>query len=343
MKPLGFGIIGCGGIAITHVAGIKGAEGAELVAVYDAVPERAQEFAEKYGPAEVCRDYHQLLARPDVDVVNICTPSGLHGEITMAAAKAGKHVMCEKPLETTVEKCDAMIRACHEAGVKLGVILQSRTYPATIKVKKAIDEGKFGTLTMGDMNLKWYRSQEYYDRGGWRGTWKFDGGGALMNQGIHGVDVLQYLMGPVESVCAYADTLGHRMETEDTVVAAVRFRNGALGCIEATTTAYPGVDRRIEIAGTKGTVALVEDDIAFWKLEGDDEEITGVGTRHSDQAADPLAGLGAGHLAQIEDMIAAIREDRAPLVTGEDALPSVEIITAIYESARTGKMVKLRG
>ena len=342
MGDIGFGIIGCGMISQYHAQGIKDTEGARLVAVADSVEEKARERAEEFG-VEWYTDYHDLLARPDIDVVNICIPSGLHCEPTVAAAQAGKHVICEKPLEITLEKCDRMIEACRKAGVKLQTIFQSRYLESTRKIKQAIEEGKFGKLVLGDMYCKWYRSQDYYDSGKWRGTWELDGGGALMNQSIHGVDLLQYLMGPVDSICAYCDTLARKIDVEDTAVAVLRFQSGALGVIEATTSVYPGLSRKLEIHGEKGTAMVEDQDIVKWEFEGEEDQV-----KPRDQAkvatgaGDPTAGMTAtGHQVQIEEMVNAIRENRDPFITGEEGRKAVEIIHAIYQSSQTGKPVKL--
>jgi len=231
---LGWGIVGCGVIAPWHAESVKQCPDAELVAVCDVDEPKGKAFAGKYGVA-FCKDYKELVARDDVDVISVCTPSGLHGEVTIAAAEAGVHVLCEKPLEVTREKMDAMIRACREHGVKLGCIFQRRTHRASQMAKKAVEEGKLGKLVLADAYLKYYRSQKYYDSAGWRGTWALDGGGALMNQGVHGVDLLLWLVGePVVSVYAKADHLVRNIEVEDTAVALLTFQSGAYGVIEGT-------------------------------------------------------------------------------------------------------------
>jgi predicted dehydrogenase len=213
MKKLGFGIIGSGNIGPFHAEAISHIEEAELKAVSDVVEERAKELAEKYR-VDFYADYNKLLEREDIAVVNICTPSGMHEEIALTSANAGKHLIVEKPLEITLEKCDRIIKSCEENKVKLCVIFPSRFGKATTKLKESIGKGRFGKLVLGDAYIKWYRSQEYYDSGGWRGTWKIDGGGALMNQSIHTVDLLQWMMGSVESVFAYSETLLRNIEVE---------------------------------------------------------------------------------------------------------------------------------
>src|SRR5437762_3574542 len=244
---IGFGIIGCGMISRFHAKAVADIKGAKVTACFDSFTSAADKFGAEIG----CKVYHDLdkmLADKAVDVVTICTPSGVHMEPAIAAAKAGKHIIVEKPLDITLKRCDAMIAAADKAGVVLSTIFPSRFHESSQLLKKAIDAGRFGRLTMGDSYVKWFRTQEYYDSGGWRGTWALDGGGALMNQAIHNVDLLQWLMGDVESVHAMTATLAHeRIEVEDTAVAVLRFRNGALGVIEAATSAYPGLLKRTEI------------------------------------------------------------------------------------------------
>ena len=344
---VGFGIVGCGMISNFHAKALSEIPDAELVACYDMFSEAADRFAGEQG----CKAYHELdamLADDNVQVVTICTPSGAHEEPAVAAAKAGKHLLVEKPLEITLAKCDAIINACDEAGVKLGTIMPSRFSPANQAVKSAIEDGRFGTLTLGDTYVKWWRSQEYYDSGGWRGTWKLDGGGAYMNQAIHNVDLLYWFMGDVEDVVGITATLAHeRIEVEDTGSAVVRFKNGAIGTLEATTSAYPGLLKKTEIHGTTGSIIVEQDDILMWdfaEAKPEDDEIRsnfGGGNASSGGAADPKAISHTGHQRQFEDFLAAIQADKAPLVDGHEGRKSVELILAIYQSSWTGQRVKL--
>src|SRR5947209_4563777 len=230
-QPLGFALVGCGMIAAYHVRALAEVPGARVAALVSRQLDRAQQFRQQLGlDAAIYDNLAAALARPDVHAVIICTPSGAHLEPAVAAAAAGKHVVVEKPLEITLARCDKLISACRKHAVKLSTIFPSRFSPANRALKEAIDEGRFGKLTLGDSYVKWWRTQQYYDSGGWRGTWKLDGGGAYMNQAIHNVDLLQWFMGEVAEVTAFTATLAHeRIEVEDTGVAAVRFRNGALG------------------------------------------------------------------------------------------------------------------
>jgi UDP-N-acetyl-2-amino-2-deoxyglucuronate dehydrogenase len=343
----GFGIVGCGMISGFHAKAIADVKGAKLVACFDTY----EEAAIRFGAENHCQPYTKLeamLANPKVDIVTIATPSGAHMEPAVAAARAGKHVIVEKPLEITLKKCDRIIDECEKAGLKLGAIFPSRFHDSSIKLKKAIDSGRFGTLTLGDAYVKWFRTQAYYDSGAWRGTWALDGGGALMNQAIHSVDLLTWLIGPVVEIQANAATLAHvRIEVEDTVVATLRFANGALGVLEATTAAYPGYLKRIEIHGSDGSATLEEEDLKSWDFakprkednvileEMQKQKSTGGG------ASDPSAIGHHGHTMQFREFVDAVKKNRAPAIDGHEGRRSVEIILGVYKAAETGKPVKL--
>ena len=342
-----FGIIGCGVIAPWHAGAIGNVEEAELVACCDTVEDKAQKLAGDFGGLKVYTDYKQLLASGDVDAVCVCVPSGLHGVVTMDAASAGKHVLCEKPAEITLPKIDAMIRACREANVKLGVIFQRRTSPMWSKIKTAVDSGCLGTMVLGDAYLKYFRSQEYYDSGDWRGTWELDGGGALMNQGVHMVDIMRWIMGPIESVSAQCGHLARDIQVEDTACAVIKYASGAFGILQGTTSVCPGMDHRLEFHGQNGTILVDGENISKWDVPGGDSGACklngngGVDVKIGTAATEPTAIATEGHQIQISDLCRAIREDRDPMVTGEEARKAVEVILAIYESARTGLPVHL--
>jgi len=340
---IGYGIIGCGVIAPWHAGAVSRIPEAELVAVCDIVPEKAEKLKEEFGAKYAYTDYHDLLARDDIDVVSICTPSGMHADMGMDAARAGKHVMTEKPIDISLEKIDALIRTCNEQKVKLACIFQRRTSPLWQRVKRTIDEGKLGKLVLGDAYLKYFRSQEYYDSAGWRGTWALDGGGALMNQGVHCVDLLLWIMGPVDTVFGFADHLARRIEVEDTAVAALKYRNGAFGALEGTTSVTPGLNHRLEFHGEKGTILVDGETIVRWDVPGEDKQevVKDLQDNVGDASSDPKAISQAGHQIQISDLIAAIREDREPMVNGAEARHAVELILAIYQSARTGQPVRI--
>ncbi len=341
-RTIGFGIIGCGTIAPWHADSVAKIDGAQLVAVSDVVEEAAQKMGQKYQ-ADWYTDYQQMLAREDVDVLCILTPSGMRKEIVLKAAEAGKHVVVEKPIEVTLERIDQMIEACEKAGVKLAVIFQNRFLPAARKVKEAMEKGKLGKPILGDAYIKWHRTQQYYDSGGWRGTWRYDGGGALMNQSVHTIDLLLWIMGPVESISAKIATLAHKIEVEDLAVATLRFANGALGVIEGSTAISPGFSSRLEIHGENGSVILKGEQVVAWQFK-DGEQIPlpfPPEKEASGGQADPTNFSTEGHYLQLKDMVDAVKTGREPLVNGREGRKAVELIQAIYQSAKTGKEVSL--
>ncbi len=349
-EKLRFGIIGCGVIGPTHAEAIESLPDAQLVAVADPLEGRAQKLADKYGVTPYL-DIQAMLDREQLDVVTICTPSGEHGKHACQAIRTGRHVIVEKPMEITRAAIDEMLRTQQEMGVKLSVISQHRFDPATQQMHTLVQEQAFGRLVLGNALIPWWRSQAYYDSGAWRGTWEFDGGGVLMNQSIHSIDLLQWLMGPVKSLFAYTDTLAHRMETEDVGVAVLRFVNGAVGTIAATTGAYPGVSTRIELFGDKGSAIIENDKLSYLHLARDEQEAAGdYGSNpkttqksvvESSAANNPAALSANSHALQIADMIRAIRENGTPLVDGNAARQPVDIILGIYESVRTHKEIFL--
>lgn len=346
-KNYGFGIIGLGTIADFHVRAIQELEQGKFVAGFDVVPGKAESFCSKYG-AVGYSNLDAFLSDPAIDIVTITTPSGLHIHGAVAAIRAKKHVIVEKPLEVTIEKCDEIIEAAHTYNVKLAGIFQSRFHQGAILMKQAVEEHRFGTILMANAQVKWLRSQEYYDSVAWRGTWKLDGGGALMNQSIHAIDLLQWFVGGIEEVSAHVATLAHeRIEVEDTAVAMLRLKSGGFAVVESSTGIYPGFLKRIEICGTKGSAILEEEDLIYWSFaeqkEGDDAIRARFGARASTGggASNPTSIGIHGHVAQFKDFIDAIENDREPLVSGEEARKSVEIIQAIYQSAQDGHSVHL--
>ncbi|HIF34124.1 MAG: Gfo/Idh/MocA family oxidoreductase [Pirellulaceae bacterium] len=345
--PVGFGVVGCGMIAGFHARAIADIRGAKLVAGFDNFTSAADRYGKEFG-VDTYGDLDEMLARDDLDVVTICTPSGAHMEPAVAAARAGKHVIVEKPLEITLKRCDAIIEACDANRVQLATIFPSRFHESTRLMKKAIEKGRFGRLTVGDAYVKWYRSQAYYDSGAWRGTWKLDGGGALMNQAIHSVDLLTWLMGPVAEINAQIAMLAHKnIEVEDVAMATVRFENGALGVIEATTAAYPGALKRIEVHGSAGSAVLEEEDIRTWDFAKSTKADESLRARMAGKtetgggASDPSAIGHHGHMLLFKDFLAAIKGKRKPMIDGREGRRSTEIILAIYKAAETGRMVTL--
>jgi predicted dehydrogenase len=345
MRTIRFGIVGTGMIAHLHAKAVVATEAASLAVVYDAIPERTEAFAAEHETA-AAPTLQDMLEREDLDAVIVATPSGARVSAAVAAARAGKHVLCEKPMEVTVERADRIISACDEAGVMLGCVFQSRTGRNVQRIHSAIQAGRFGKLVMADAQIKWFRTQAYYDSAAWRGTWALDGGGALMNQGIHTVDLLLHFAGQPASVSAWMDTLTHQdVEIEDTVVAAVRFANGALGTIAASTSCAPGFPRRIEISGERGSAAIEDDRLVRWSFVDqteDDDRILAEGSEGEDLkggSSDPGAVSFEGHRRQIANFADAIRTGRQPLVPGREGRRPVELICGIYESARSGQPV----
>jgi predicted dehydrogenase len=345
----GFAIIGCGMIARFHAKALAEIPGARIVALADSDLPRARKLAEELGLGDnFYGELPPLLARRDVDVVIVATPSGAHMEPAVAAAEAGKHVVVEKPLEVTLERCDRILDACDRKGVKLCTIFPSRFADANRTLKAAVDAGRFGRLTLGETTCKWWRSQAYYDQGGWRGTKALDGGGALMNQAIHNVDLLLWMMGPVKQLCGFADRLAHeRIEVEDTAVACLQFTSGALGVIEATTSVHPGLPKTIAVHGDRGTAVIEQEDVLRWDFAPELEEDRAVRQRFAQKvgasggASDPSAISHVYHARQLTDFVQALETGRPPLVDGREGRKAVEVILAIYRSAETGRVVEL--
>jgi predicted dehydrogenase len=283
-----------------------------------------------------------------VDVVTVCTPSGAHEESAIKAAEAGKHVIVEKPIEVTLEKADRIIESCNRNKVLLGVIFQSRFSEGSQLLKQALEMDLFGRLTLGSAYIRWFRPQEYYDSGEWRGTLALDGGGALMNQSIHAIDLLRWFMGDVESVQAFTATLAHeKIEVEDTGAAILKFANGALGVIEGSTAAFPGYAKRIEISGERGTVVLTEDRITEWsfaeptKLDAPAKKLYSSDSSGTGGAADPMAINFSGHKAQFENFIDALNTGNRPLVDGVEGRKTLEVVLAIYRAGAESSRIDL--
>lgn len=333
-------IIGCGGISDSHAKAIQDTPDARLAACYSLSTSSAQRFAQRYNiPA--FDSYEALLASDQVDAVALCTPSGLHTSQAIEAIEAGKHVLIEKPMSLTLEEADRLIAAADQGEVKVGVISQYRTSPAVEEVKRAIDEGALGKVTSGSLQMKYWRSKEYYASAGWRGTWELDGGGALMNQGIHGVDIFRYLMGKPLSLTGYARTLTHDIEVEDMAVAILEFEGGALGTIEGSTTCNPGYPRRIEICGDKGSVVLEEDSILKWDVDIPCNLPVGKPAQNIG-ASDPLAISYAGHTRHFKNFVAAILRDEPLLQDSRGGRLPLEIILGIYRSSKERQTIDMK-
>jgi UDP-N-acetyl-2-amino-2-deoxyglucuronate dehydrogenase len=336
---IGFAIVGTGTIAAFHARAIAATPGTELRAVHNRTAAKARAFAAEFG-GEAVDDLDALLARPDVDAVCVTVPSGLHGEITVRALAAGKHVLCEKPLEITTERVDMMTAAAAKSGRILAAVFQNRLGAGAQHVKRAIASGRFGRLALCSAYVKWWRDAAYYAGSSWKGTEELDGGGALMNQAIHAIDLLQWLVGMPARVGAQVRTLVHPIKMEDTAAAWLEFPGGALGVVEAATSCFPGSRMRLEIAGEKGTAALEDDRIVRWEFADRRPEDEGMlqdrRTVIGGGASDPKAIGGEGHRLLVADLADAIRTGRPPLIDSREARNAVAIVRAIYQSARTG-------
>lgn len=338
-KQIGFGIIGTSAIIGHHFQSIRELDNCRLIAVASSSPERAAKAAEKYD-VKAYGNYRQLIEDREVQAVIICTYSGNHLAPTLLAARAGKHVLVEKPLEISLERADQMITVCKESGVKLGCIFQNRFSQDYQKLKKAVKSGALGKLILGNAYIKWYRSAEYYQSSFWKGTLQGDGGAALINQGIHTIDLLLDIMGDAESVFGKLRTVKHQIEGEDLGVALITFKNGALGTIEGSTAITPGYPERLEIFGEKGSIILEAGKIISWQI-GTEKLDLAAKSEEDSGAADPMAIGHQMHRAQIGDFATAILLDREPVVTGISGRKSLELIVNIYESSKTGKEIKL--
>jgi predicted dehydrogenase len=340
---LRFGLVGCGRIAKRHAELLGHGEigGAALGGVCDVRPERAEQFGTRFK-VPWFTDMHDMMRTIGPDVVSVLTPSGDHAENTIQLAPYGKPIVVEKPLALTLNDADAMIRACDRHGCKLFVVKQNRFNVPVMKLRKALEEGRFGRLVMGSVRVRWCRRQEYYDQDQWRGTWAHDGG-VLANQASHHVDLLEWMMGDVDTVIAKTRTALVDIETEDSAVALLRFRNGALGVIEATTATRPSdLEGSISILGEGGTVVIggfAVNEVVTWRFENETEEDWEVREQYS---VNPPDVYGFGHRAYLEHVVSCLADGAAALVDGLEGRRSLELITAMYESVETGREVRMR-
>jgi predicted dehydrogenase len=327
-------------IAGTHLAALREIPDARILGAWSRSPENTQRFSEQHR-IRGYRSYDELLGDAEVQVVIICLPSGHHAEYGVRAAASGKHVIVEKPIDVTVAKSRALIQACRRSNRKLSVIFQNRFTPAARKLRSALDEGRLGRLILGDAYVKWYRSPAYYSSNAWRGTKTIDGGGALINQAIHAIDLLQWMMGGVKRVCGLVRTSTHTIESEDLGVAAVEFANGAVGVIEGSTAIHPGFKERIEIHGQRGSVVLEGGNITAWKVEGCHEADYVDAQRISYGSTSSPAISHVNHKAQLEEIVASIQQNTQPLVNGEEGLKALQIVLGIYESSEKRQWIDL--
>ncbi len=340
---IGFGLVGTGMSGAFMAKELDFVDGGELVAVCSRNESNVREFASTHDARYWFTDYQRLVECDEVDVVVVSVPTGLHAEVTIAASNAGKHALVEKPLDTTLERADRMIGVCRANNTKLGVIFQMRFGVVARTLKEVVDEGRLGRVFLSDAVDKSSRTAAYYASAAWRGTKRLEGGGCLMTQSIHIIDLLQYVMGPVRSVMGRVATQFHDIEVEDTAAAVISFANGAMGIIESTTSARTALKSRIELHGEAGTVVANAqyDKFLLWDVKGDEGRVEVAPGFELSDIDDPWAYPQTRHRIQLQDMVDAIREDRDPVLTGEDARVSLAIITAIYDSSRQGEEVFL--
>jgi predicted dehydrogenase len=335
------GILGGGNISETHARAAHETDGVEVAAIYGQNQEKAARLAERFS-GKLCASLPEFLEHRPLDLVMIGSPSGLHAEHGIAAARRGLHVLTEKPLDINTQRADELIHECERAGVKLGVCFQDRVAADIRRLKQLIADGVLGKPILISGRVKWYRPPEYYSGSRWRGTLALDGGGALMNQGVHTVDLLLWLMGDVARVSARSITALHEIEVEDTVVATLEFRNGAIGTLEAATSIYPGYPRRVELTGTEGTVVVEHDRIVAAELRNAKIDlVTPNAASANASATSPVVPDVSGHKDLLRDFLQAIETNSKPICDGVEGRRSVELVEAIYESARTGHPVTL--
>ena len=339
---MNFAIIGCGMIANIHAAALQAIPDASLVGAFSAVREEAVRFTERYN-CNLFETQEELLRCPEVDAVCICTPSGYHAEIAVEAMKYDKHVVVEKPMAITLEQTQTILKAAEQYHKKICVISQMRTARSVNFLKSVIEKGYLGRILFANLSMPYYRAPSYYQKSNWKGTWKLDGGGALMNQGIHGIDLLLHFCGQPASVYGIAKTMVHAIETEDTAGALIEFQNGAIATVQATTSVPPGHPRILEICGERGSFAMEEVDIIRWEVPGVDlpDELHGP-TNQLNTSNDPTKLHASGHQKQIEDFIQAVKEDRLPLSNQYEGKKAVEMICSIYRSSQQKLPVRLQ-
>jgi UDP-N-acetyl-2-amino-2-deoxyglucuronate dehydrogenase len=332
-------LVGCGRISKNHFDALRKIEGLTIAAVCDIVPERAEAAGVQEGVAAFT-SYEEMLQRAECDIVTVCTPSGLHAAQGALAARAGKHVITEKPMAITLGQADELVKACDDAGVFLFVVKQNRLNPPIQLLRRAVDKGRFGRIFMANTTVRWQRPQDYYDAAPWRGTWEFDGG-AIMNQASHYVDLIQWLVGPVESVMAKTATQARRIEAEDSGVALLKFRSGALGVIEVNVLTYPrNLEGSITILGEKGSVKIggtAVNRVEHWLFadyDDDDKLIDSANTN-------PPNVYGFGHEGYYRNVLAVLRGEAQPQTDGRAGRKSLELILGIYESAKIGREVPI--
>ena len=359
---VGAAVIGLGR-GMSHVRCYSQAENCDLIAICDINEEKAKKVAEEFG-IDYYTDYKEMIKREDIDLISVVTPSGMHCEMADVIAEAGKNCLVEKPIDITLPPIDKTVALFDEKGLKLGCIFQNRLEDAIQMTKNAVADGSIGDVIVCNVMIKWHRNDAYYAaNGGWRGTWAWDGGGSLMNQSVHTIDIMQWLVGDVESVFGKTQVVSHKIETEDIGCALVKFKNGAYGTITGSTATYPGFGTVIEIHGTKGGVCVKDNQIVSWKIDRSEgpaadreeqaaraaaiaaeEEVMIAKTKKAQTgaASDPNAISNNTTFFQVQDMVNAVKDNRQPIIRGEEGRKAVELILAIYESNKTGKEIFIR-
>jgi predicted dehydrogenase len=336
------GIVGCGNISDTHAMAISQIKKGQLIAAHSRTLSKLEKFCKRYNIVPY-PSYKEFLANTDLDIAVICTPTGTHLEYGKLAAEAGKHITIEKPIEISVKRGRSLIQTCTQNDVKLSLIYQNRFIDSVIRMKKVIEQGDIGSLIMARASVKWFRSQAYYDNSSWRGTLDLDGGGAVINQSIHTLDLLQWFLGPIESVASFKKTATHEIEAEDNAIACLNFLSGAIGVFEASTSIVPPQARKIEVNGSKGTVFLEGE--KFYKRLNDQKDSNGYENESVEAAgaAGPLAGMKTqNHKKQYQQILNAFQNDNEPIVSGKESLQSLALVEAIYKSADRGETVSIK-
>ena len=337
---LHFGLIGGGNISETHARAARGIPGVAIAAVYGTNAEKVARLSAEHGAASYT-DFEGFLAHRPMDFVAIGSPSGLHAEQGIAATRRGLHVLTEKPLDITTAQADALIAAANEAGVKLGVFFQDRFKADLLQAKEWVSKGILGKPILVDARVKWFRPESYYADSRWRGVLRWDGGGALMNQGIHTADLLLWICGDVKAVQAVRRTALHKIETEDVLVATLEFKSGAIGTLQAATSVYPGYPRRVELTGSEGTIIIEQDRLVAADLRKPPVDFRSTSDDHNASATSPTVSDVRGHQAAIEDFVRAIQTNGTPRCSGAEGRRSVELVEAIYAACESGKRIVL--
>lgn len=340
-KKIGYAVVGLG-VGRSHAKAAFCSENASLIAVCDLLEEKLEKAKADYPGVLTYTEFDEMLKNADIDIISIALPSSMHADFAVKAMEAGKNVLIEKPIDITAGAALRIEEARLKNGKKAGVVHQNRNNANMAPMMNAIESDKIGKVFYGDFAVKWYRTQSYYDNGGWRGTWDMDGGGSLMNQAVHTVDLMQWLMGDVESVTSQMNIYNHEIETEDFTASLIKFKSGAVATFVSTTCAYPGICTGIKVYGTKGSMEADGDTLETWKFmdapETEEKEMLEKFAGNGAAAALD-ATLCTGHTSMVEDMICAVRDNRDPQILPLEAIKSVKIVNAIYESAKTGKTV----